>query len=131
MSPISTGPRSKKSPPPPVLSDLERTAIEALRQKKARRIVLIMLGDTADWARSIIICDAPVEVHRRALREAVEQSLDTAGLWDPHTCHSESTESWTLIDLGETIVNIFSTQARGYYDLERTWSEDSNTFYFD
>jgi ribosome-associated protein len=112
------------------LTDQERIAVRALQDKKAQNIILILLGNSADWARSLVICDAPVEVHRRALRDAVEEALTEAGLWRPEVCHCEVTESWILMDLGETIINIFSTQARHYYDLERTWGEKNNIFRF-
>lgn len=131
VSVISTGRRSKKAPSLPPLTERERITIEALRQKKAQNIAIIFLSGLVDWARSLVICDAPVDVHRLALRDAVEESLDKAGLWDSNTCHSEVTDSWILMDLGDTIVNIFSTPARDYYDLERIWGEENNVFYFD
>jgi ribosome-associated protein len=110
---------------------VERLVVQALREKKAQNIVLILLGESADWARSLVICDAPVEIHRRALRDSIEDTLQKAGLWRSGDDHSEDAESWTLMDLGDTIVNIFSTQARLYYDLERTWGEPNTTFRFD
>ncbi len=39
----------------------------------------------------------------------------------PYSIEGYDPAEWILMDYGDFLVHIFSTAARGYYDLERLW----------
>jgi ribosome-associated protein len=58
----------------------------------------------------------------RALLDTLGKDLASEGA---RLLHQEGTadSGWVLLDYGDVIVHLFSTEERDYYDLEGLWSE--------
>jgi ribosome-associated protein len=58
----------------------------------------------------------------RALLDTLDKDLAAEGA---RVLHEEGTaeSGWVLLDYGDVIVHLFSTDQRHYYDLEELWSE--------
>lgn len=69
-----------------------------------------------------VICSGGAERQIRAIYEEIEHALKKAGV-QPH--HHEGTvdSGWLLLDYGDVIVHIFSTEEREHYQLDRLWNK--------
>jgi len=69
-----------------------------------------------------LICHGTSNVHIRGLADAVLEALEQDKL-RPHGIEGYDNARWVLIDYGDLIVHIFAEEDRGFYDLERLWSD--------
>ncbi len=74
------------------------------------------------FADYFVICSGEADRQIRAIFEEIEHALKKEGI-PPH--HHEGTvdSGWLLIDYGDVIVHIFSTEERDYYRLDKLWDE--------
>ena len=60
--------------------------------------------------------------HVKALADEVEYQLDKAGISVSHI-EGHRSDTWILLDYVDVIVNVFSEEARQFYDLDRLWQD--------
>lgn len=60
-----------------------------------------------------------------AIAEEIEEKMAEAGY---NTYHHEGNgqSRWIILDYGDIIVHIFHKEMRGFYNLERLWSEETD-----
>jgi ribosome-associated protein len=90
--------------------------------KQAGDIVLLDTRKVCSFADYFVICTGESERQIRAIYEDVEQSLKKKGVLP---VHREGTvdSGWLLLDYGDVIVHIFSTEEREFYQLDRLWNQ--------
>ncbi len=57
---------------------------------------------------------ATAEHVREQLKEAGQRTIGTEGFDTGH---------WVLLDYGEVVVHVFSTEVRAFYDLDGLWAD--------
>jgi len=62
------------------------------------------------------------ERHINALYEEITGTLKKEGV-KPYRHEGNTASGWLLIDYGDTIVHIFSSVERDYYQLEKLWNQ--------
>ena len=72
----------------------------------------------------LLILSANSQVHMKALRDTIEQSLEQLGA---SLLHQDGTKGsqWIALDYGGLLIHIFHEEAREFYSLERLWPEAS------
>ena len=95
-------------------------AVEAARDKKAQKIVVLELKGVADFADYFLICSGTSSRHVQTISDAIERQLGLSGLRPAHVEGYNHAE-WVLMDYLDFVIHIFSEQARAFYDLERLW----------
>ena len=97
------------------------TAIRALDEKKAVEIRVLEMGQISSVADFLVIATGTSEPHLRALRIALEQSLDEVGV----TSRSESQRDsgWTVVDAFDVLFHVFREDIRKSYALEALWKD--------
>ncbi len=95
---------------------------KALSSKKGLDIQVIEISDVSVLADYMVIATGTSTTHVKALADEVEYKLDEAGI---SVSHIEGYRSNTLIllDYIDVIVNVFSDEAREFYDLDRLWQD--------
>jgi ribosome-associated protein len=111
-------------PSVPTLSALDtaRTIVDAASDKKAQDIVLLDVRGLSSLADYFVICSAPVDRQLRAIAEAVEEALDKAHT-PVYRREGSPADGWVLLDYGDVIAHIMSTEQRTYYRLEQLWDK--------
>jgi ribosome-associated protein len=96
-------------------------AIRALDDKKAVEIRVLEMGQISSIADFLVIATGTSEPHLRALRIALEHSLDEAGV----TSRSESQRDsgWTVVDAFDVLFHVFREDIRKSYALEALWKD--------
>lgn len=93
-----------------------------LEDKKAKDISTINIENVSILADYFIVCSGTSTTHIKALADEVEFKMEELGI---RTDHKEGYNSarWILMDYGSVVVHIFHEEDRGFYNLERLWSD--------
>lgn len=97
-------------------------AVKALDGKKGLNIQVIEISDISVLADYMVIATGTSSTHVKALADEVEYQLDKAGVSVSHI-EGYRSNSWILLDYIDVLVNVFSEEAREFYDLDRLWQD--------
>ncbi len=101
---------------------IARRIVEILEEHKGEDILFLDVSEQVDFTDYFIIVSATSDRMIQALADAVQDKIR-----DEFKLHSKlqgiSGGGWTLIDLGDIVVHIFSPERREFYDLESLWKE--------
>lgn len=95
---------------------------KALSSKKGLDIQVIEISDVSVLADYMVIATGTSTTHVKALADEVEYRLDEAGISVSHI-EGYRSNTWILLDYIDVIVNVFSDEAREFYDLDRLWQD--------
>ncbi|NVK36418.1 MAG: ribosome silencing factor [Gammaproteobacteria bacterium] len=101
---------------------LNELVINALEDMKAQDIVTIDVTDRTSVTDMMVIATGTSSRHVQAVADNVSEKSKEAGHM-PLGSEGRGNSDWVLIDLGDVIVHVMTSQAREHYDLERLWSE--------
>jgi ribosome-associated protein len=89
--------------------------------KGGNAMVLDVSGSNT-FADYFIIATVTSQAHSRGLQKHVYDALKGLGLeLRPAKRKLPDGDEWTLIDLGDVVVHLMTSQARAFYDLEKLW----------
>ena len=71
----------------------------------------------------MIIASGNSSRHIQSLADRVVEDLKNLNI-RPLSLEGEGSQEWVLVDYGDVIVHLMSSQARTFYDLESLWDED-------
>jgi ribosome-associated protein len=109
----------------PTRADIEglvRTAANAAAEKKATDVVALDVGQTLVVTDYFLIATGTNDRQVHAISEAVEDALRDAGV-KPIGREGERELKWVLLDYGDFVVHVFQDSERGFYRLEKLWSD--------
>ncbi|MFM8354042.1 MAG: ribosome silencing factor [Gammaproteobacteria bacterium] len=104
---------------PEKLRDL---AIAALEDRKGVDILTLDVRRLTSMTDFMVIATGTSSRHVKALVDAVAEQLTDAGA-APIGVEGTASNEWVLVDLVDVVVHVMQRDARGFYDLERLWSE--------
>jgi ribosome-associated protein len=118
--------RGEKTAPKPmvVLPKLPAhliAAIKALDDKKAVEVRVLELGQISSVADFLVIATGTSEPHLRALRIALERTLDDCGV--SSRSESQKDSGWTVVDAFDILFHLFREDIRKSYALESLWKD--------
>ena len=102
--------------------DTAIAAAKAISGKIGLDIQVIEISDITVIADYMVIATGNSSTHVKALADEVEYQLDKAGVSVSHI-EGYRSNSWILLDYVDVIVNVFSEEARSFYDLDRMWQD--------
>ena len=97
-------------------------AAKAISGKKGLDIQVLEISDISVLADYMVIATGTSSTHVKALADEVEYKLDEAGISVSHI-EGYRSNSWILLDYVDVILNVFSDEAREFYDLDRLWQD--------
>lgn len=101
-------------------------AIRAAQSKQASDIVALDLRGTGAFTDLFVICSARHRRQAKAIADAVEDSIRTAGARKP-VVEGYARGEWILLDCFDYVVHVFTPETRAFYDLERLWGNAVRT----
>lgn len=69
-----------------------------------------------------MLASASNERQLGAAADEVQRALKESGR-APRRREGTTDTGWVLLDYGDVVVHLFTTEQRAYYDLERLWSD--------
>lgn len=101
---------------------LRDQVIDSLAELKGRDIVALDVAKLTDITDYMVITSGTSNRHVKALVDQVVEDAKAAGN-PPVGVEGRETHEWVLVDLGDVLVHVMQAESRGFYDLERLWSE--------
>ncbi len=102
------------------LNALQKTAVTALEDIKARDIKVLDVRKLTSFYDSMIIASAESNRQVKALAHHVRDKLKEAGATIVGV-EGEETGEWVLVDCGDIVVHVMQPAVRAYYNLEELW----------
>jgi len=101
---------------------MEKAAVAALEDIKARDIVVLKVGHLSPLFERIIIASADSTRQVKALADNVREKLKAFGA-TVISVEGEDSGEWVLVDLGAIVVHVMQPAIRQYYNLEELWDQ--------
>lgn len=96
--------------------------INASLQKKAKDLVVLNVKSLSSFADYFIICSGTSDRQVRAIASAIREYLKDFGIL-PLSIEGEKLGSWILLDYDDVIIHVFYEPVRGFYEIDRLWSD--------
>lgn len=103
----------------PASLDLIVAAVEDL---KGIDLLILDVRGIASFTDYLAICTGNSDRHVQAIADGIKNKLRAAEITPLHTEGYEQA-AWVLVDYVDFLVNVFTREARGFYQLERVWRD--------
>lgn len=107
------------SPIPPVIQAI----VDSLENKKAVDIRVMDVRELVSYTDFLVLCSGTSGTHVSAIVDNL-RDLKATGMVPTYTNPSKD-NSWWVLDYVHAVVHVFRDDVRGYYDLERLWSDST------
>lgn len=94
-------------------------SLEDLKGLDVRTIDVTQISDVTDY---MVLASGTSNRHVRSLVDRVTENLKDAGV-RPLGVEGKETSEWVLVDYGDIVLHVMQAETRGFYDLERLWSD--------
>lgn len=101
---------------------MTKIAIEALEDKKAMNIRVLDIHEISPLADYFVIASGTNRNQVQAMADNVEEALGKAG-FKSGKVEGYNSANWILLDFQDIVVHIFDEENRGFYNLERLWTD--------
>ncbi len=108
------------------LEILVNKIVAAMEDKKAKDINVIDIHNITIIADYFVICSGTSTTHIKAIADEIDFKLAEMGLEAYHK-EGYDTAKWILLDYADVVVHVFHQEDRGFYNLERLWSDGEMT----
>ena len=115
MTDTQTAPRRPAAP----LPDLIEQVVDAARDKKAEKLVVLDLRPANAFTDHFVICSGRSDRQVKSIAEHIEARLKQIGNRPAHI--EGAGTNWVLIDCFDCIIHVFTPGARDFYALESLW----------
>lgn len=105
-------------------SGLREMIIEGIYDRKGKDITVVDLSAIESTpASEFIICQGTSSQHVASVADSVRDYLLEHGGIKPFNYDGYRNAQWIVIDYGQTLVHVFTPDARTLYNLEDLWSD--------
>ncbi len=103
---------------------LVRAIVDGMEDVKAKNITILNMENLENSVCDyFVICEGTSNTQVKAISNSVDRNVREHTSEKPwHTEGLENAE-WVLIDYVNTVVHIFQSEARQFYDLEGLWGD--------
>ena len=108
---------------------LIQLAAEACDDKKGINIKVINIDKVSSLADWILIAEGLSIVQVKSIAKNVEDRIKESTDLLPLRKEGLNEGKWALLDYGDILINVFTSEERVFYDLEGFWSNGTITSY--
>lgn len=105
--------------------EIAKLAYAALADKKGEDIRVIDISKVSVLADYFIIASGSNKNQVQAMADNVQEMLFKSGV-EVKQVEGYQSGNWILMDYGDIIIHVFSSEDRLFYDLERIWRDGSS-----
>ena len=96
--------------------------VDAALDKKAENVKVLDLQELGSITDYFVVCHGRSGRQVQAISDHIEEKLRDAGVRPGHLEGYQAGE-WILMDYVDFVIHIFTEEKRGFFDLERLWSD--------
>ena len=100
-----------------------REAARAADTKGGEDTVILEIGAVLAITDAFVVTSGRNHRQVQTIADEVEARLKAAGGPAPMRTEGRQEAEWVLLDYGDFVVHVFLDETRGFYDLERLWSD--------
>ncbi len=108
-----------------IAKDIAKLAYAALADKKGEDIRIIDISKISVLADYFIIASGSNKNQVQAMADNVQDELLKSGI-EVKQIEGYQSGNWILMDYGDIIIHVFSSEDRLFYDLERIWRDGAS-----
>ena len=97
--------------------------VQFLDEKKADELEVFNLDEVEYIAKRVVIANAISSKHAAALADQLKKELKPLG---EKFLHVDESEDWVVIDLGDILIHLMTSDTRQFYSMEEFLSELSS-----
>ncbi|MDE6126265.1 MAG: ribosome silencing factor [Muribaculaceae bacterium] len=110
--------------PETALQPFDGFVIDAIQDRKGKEITVIDLSAIESApASKFILCQGTSNQQVASIADHVRDSLLEKHHIKPYNYDGYRNAQWIVIDYGDTLVHVFTREARTLYNLEELWSD--------
>jgi ribosome-associated protein len=103
--------------------ELAVAAARAADDKKARELSILEVADILAVVDLFVLASAGSDRQLKAVADEIERVLREEHDRRPARREGTPASGWVLLDYGDVVCHLFSTEQRDFYSLERLWSD--------
>ena len=103
-------------------SELRDHMVAALEDMKGQEILSMDVSELTPMTDHMILVSGGSNRHVKALVDTATESSKALGV-QPLGVEGRESYEWVRVDLGEVVIHVMNVEARGFYELERLWSD--------
>ena len=107
---------------PEALPESVRVVIETIDDLKATGMLVLDVREVASFTDYLVLCTGGSDRHVQAVVDGIKEKLRAIDVTPLHT-EGYRSAAWVLVDFVDFLVNVFTAEARGFYQLERVWRD--------
>lgn len=98
-------------------------AASLVESKHARDIVILDMRGLVSYTDYLVVCTGQTPRQTKAIAEELRTRMKRDHGILPRRVEGEREGDWILVDLLDTVVHVFTPEARDFYRLDRLWRE--------
>ncbi len=118
---MSASPGASK-PDRVALPEAVKLVADATEDLKAEDLLVLDLREVASFTDYLLICTGGSDRHVQAIVDGIRTKLRDSDVTPLHT-EGYDQAAWVLIDFVDFLVNVFTAEAREFYQLDRVWRD--------
>ena len=103
--------------------ELAKYCASIAEDKKAEDVAIIKIGDVSLLADYFVICTGNSQPHLNAIAEWTRRKVRETYNIRPLAIDGKALSQWIVLDYGNVILHVLSTEAREKYQLEDLWGD--------
>lgn len=107
----------------PYSVELAVSAARAADEKKARELSILEVADILSVVDLFVLATAGSDRQLNAVADEIERVLRDEHDRKPSRREGTPESGWVLLDYGDIVCHLFSTEQREFYSLERLWAD--------
>ncbi|HPZ15079.1 MAG TPA: ribosome silencing factor [Sphaerochaeta sp.] len=92
-----------------------------LEEHRCSDVSIVDLRPDCSWTDCFVIATVSSSAHLRGVAHQIWGELNTLGLEVANRHKKPEGEGWELIDCGDIIIHLMSSEMREFYSLEKLW----------
>lgn len=112
------------------MKDITKTNADKLKvfleDHKCTDVAAIDVSAECSWTECFIIATVSSVGHLRGVVHQIWDEINNLGISVINRHKSPDTSGWELIDCGDIVIHLMSSELREFYNLEKLWKATEN-----